>query len=244
LDYQKQKGISMKLIIFGASGATGKILVEQALAQGHQVVAFVRTPSKVTITHANLQVAQGDIFDVESIKKAMKGCDAALSALGTDTLSNVTLYSGSAKAILAAMKASGVRRLVYITSANVPEGIQRSEFEEGLRNGYLREAYADMRSAEAEIMQSDVDWTIVRPGGYTDEVYKKPIRVDMNSLPGDASFISRADVASFMLRCLQSGQYVHTAPFLGAFQATPPQWTPPAESTSTGADPGDLWKKD
>ena len=232
----------MKLIVFGASGATGKTLVEQSLAQGYQVVAFVRTPSKVTTTHAALQVVQGNITDVESIKTAMKGCDAALSALGTDTLSNVNIYSASAKAILAAMAATGVRRLVYITSANVPEGIQRSEFEDGLRNGYLREAYADMRTAEAEIMQSDVDWTIVRPGGYTDEVYKNAIRVDMNSLPGDANFISRADVASFMLRCLQSGQYVHTAPFLGALKATPPQWAPPSESS--GEAPANLWKAD
>jgi len=219
----------MKFIVFGASGATGKSLIEQALVQGHQVVAFVRNPAKVTTTHDSLQVAQGDIFDVESIKQAMKGCDAALSTLGTDTLNNVNIYSESAKAILAAMDACKVRRLVYITSANVPEGIQRSAFEDELRNGYLRDAYADMRRAEAEIMQSDVDWTIVRPGGYTDEAYTSPYRVDMNSLPGDANFVSRADIAAFMLQCLKDAQYVHTAPFVGAIQATPPQWTPDAQ---------------
>jgi hypothetical protein len=148
-----------------------------------------------------------------------------LSVLGPDTLNNVNIYSESAKAILAAMNANAVRRLVYVTSANVPDGIERSAFADELRNGYLRDAYADMRRAEAEIMQSAVEWTIVRPGGYTDEPYTSPYRVDMNRLPDNANFVSRAHVAAFMLKCLQDGEYVRTAPFVGAIQAAPAQWT-------------------
>jgi putative NADH-flavin reductase len=72
----------MKLVIFGASGKTGRQLVEQGLGQGHLVTAFVRNPEKFRVTHANLQLAQGDILNYETVEPAVRGQDAVLSALG------------------------------------------------------------------------------------------------------------------------------------------------------------------
>jgi putative NADH-flavin reductase len=72
----------MKLLIFGASGKTGHQLVEQALAQGHTVTAFARNPAKLKLTHPNLQIAQGDMLNVESVERSVRGQDVVLSALG------------------------------------------------------------------------------------------------------------------------------------------------------------------
>jgi putative NADH-flavin reductase len=72
----------MKLLIFGASGGTGRQLVEQALAQGHLVTAFVRNPAKLPIAHQNLRIAQGDALHYETVEPAVTGQDAVLSALG------------------------------------------------------------------------------------------------------------------------------------------------------------------
>lgn len=73
----------MRLLIFGATGGTGKALVEQALEQGHMVTAFARDPAKVQAAHQNLTVAQGNMLDSGSVEAALKGQDAVLSALGT-----------------------------------------------------------------------------------------------------------------------------------------------------------------
>ena len=72
----------MKLLVLGATGGTGRALVEQALAQGHVVTAFARDPSKVRTTHPNLHVVKGDILDPASVEAAVRGQDAVLSALG------------------------------------------------------------------------------------------------------------------------------------------------------------------
>ena len=73
----------MKVLIFGATGGTGRALVEQALEQGHAVTAFARNPAKVQSTHPKLTVAQGNMLDSASVEAAVKGQDAVLSALGT-----------------------------------------------------------------------------------------------------------------------------------------------------------------
>ena len=75
----------MKIIIFGASGKTGKLLVEQALSDNHRVTAFVRNPSNLNISNPNLVIVQGDATDASDVKKAILGHDAVISTLGTNT---------------------------------------------------------------------------------------------------------------------------------------------------------------
>ncbi|MGA3290071.1 MAG: NAD(P)H-binding protein [Candidatus Bathyarchaeia archaeon] len=102
----------MKITVFGASGNTGKQLVEQALATGYEVVAYVRNPSKFNITHEHLTVIQGELSDAALIETAVKGTDAVLSALGPRGGSKNKLLTQGMQNIIAAMKNQGVRRLV------------------------------------------------------------------------------------------------------------------------------------
>src|SRR5262249_39512520 len=153
-----------------------------------------RTPAKITTVAENLHVVQGDIFDADSVQSALIGCVAVLSALGHDTMQNVTIYSQAAQNILAAMEVHNVGRLIFLTSANAPDGIARPPFAEELRNGILQDTYTDMRWAEALIMHCKIDWTIVRPVGLTDDPYTGQYIIKLDRPPENAFRIARADV--------------------------------------------------
>src|ERR1700674_4463377 len=104
----------MRFLIFGATGGTGQQLVSQALERGDEVTAFVRTPSKLSLEHPRLRKLQGDITDPESIRSAVPGHTAVLSALGVTSFKGpTTLLSEALKEILAAMEASNMKRLIW-----------------------------------------------------------------------------------------------------------------------------------
>ncbi len=106
----------MRLIVFGASGATGRQLVEQALAANHEVTAFVRNPARFRIEHPRLTVTQGDALDPQRVSAAIAGQDAVLYAIGTNRRSTLTVCTESTRHIIAAMKQHGMRRLVCLTA--------------------------------------------------------------------------------------------------------------------------------
>src|ERR1700744_6227790 len=110
----------MKILIFGASGGTGRELVSQGRTQGHEVTAFVRNPAAFT-GGDHLRVVVGDVHDDKAVAAAMAGQDAVLSALG-GTLSDDTLLPESIGHILAAMKREGVRRLIVLGASGVWPG--------------------------------------------------------------------------------------------------------------------------
>src|ERR1700730_17423920 len=106
----------MRILIFGATGGTGRELVAQALQRDHNVTAFVRTPGKLTTVNSRLRVVQGDIQRAESVHAAIPGHDAVLSALGTRSLGPGTLLSDAAREIAAAMQVNGMRRIIWESS--------------------------------------------------------------------------------------------------------------------------------
>jgi len=102
----------MKLVVFGASGKTGILLVYQALEKGHEVTAFARKPESVTIRHDRLRVLQGDILQYYQVRAAVEGCDAVLSTLGVYSRKPTTVLSEGTSNITRAMKECGVKRLI------------------------------------------------------------------------------------------------------------------------------------
>ena len=106
----------MKVLIIGATGGTGRILLEKALDQGHEVTALVRNPSTVAPRDYRPRVLRGNALDPDEVKAAVSGQDAVLSALGTRSTKPTTLFSASAANLVGAMKKHDVRRLVCITA--------------------------------------------------------------------------------------------------------------------------------
>jgi putative NADH-flavin reductase len=108
----------MKLFVIGATGWTGREIVQQALARGHHVTAFVRSPETVTFRHERLSVLKGNVMDESQLSEAMKNHDAVVSALGPrEVFKPSSLLHDSALAATRAMHRSGVRRLVVLSAA-------------------------------------------------------------------------------------------------------------------------------
>jgi len=209
----------MNLVVFGASGGTGRELVRQALAQGHHVTAFVRNPRSLTAQEA-VRVVVGDATDAQLVANAIIGQDAVLSALGPRSLGDRTLLPESMKQILPAMKLNGVRRLIVLGAAGVDPGAGKNLSAPArlmmqlVGATILKNPFASQRAMQELIRRSDREWTIVQPPKLLNTEGRGLWRVDADALPPGAVRIARADVAAFMLAQLSSTEWVRKAPFI------------------------------
>jgi putative NADH-flavin reductase len=184
----------LKLVILGAAGQTGSQLVEQALAAGHDVTAFVRPTHLLTIKSPKLRVITGDARNTADLKKAIAGQDAVLDTVSSNNVSG-DLMSKSADALVQAMKDTGVKR-VLLMSAFFLSSDQKPGFLTGIMKGLM----GNKVDGEATLRDSGLDWTTVHPTVLTNG----PLTGNQHVVPatqtvGLRNRISRADVAAFML---------------------------------------------
>jgi putative NADH-flavin reductase len=220
----------MRLVIFGPTGGTGRRLVERAIAEGHEVTAFARNPSKMTARHQRLRVMVGDAFDSGQVREAVAGNEAVISVLGSRQPSNPLhphrpgdphgVASAGAGNIVAAMKEHGLRRFVCQTAWGVGEskqdpGFAGAFFMKVLVPPLLRDEYADKEAQEEIVRNSDLDWTIVRPMILTNGPWTNDYRTGADLKPGRRPYISRADVADFLMRQLADDTFVRNTPSIG-----------------------------
>ena len=205
----------MKLLIFGASGATGRVLVSAALAKGHAVTAFVRTPSKLAVSHENLTVIVGDVADQQAVKRAVAGHEAVFSCLGVGVpLKHDPAVVAGIGFIVDAMQRTGPARLIYLSFL----GVRDSRRQLGPLLGgvlvplVLRNEVADHEAKEKLIVQSSLDWTIVRPPKLTNGAATGEFRHG-NSIRAASLLptLARADLAAFMLGQLDDSTYSRKA---------------------------------
>jgi putative NADH-flavin reductase len=195
----------MKLIVFGATGATGLSFIDQALAAGHEVTAFARSPLE-----SKARVVQGNVLDEAQVTEAIRGHDVVISCLGTRPWRHQDICSQGVATIIPAMKATGVRRLIAMST----QGIGDSKLGAFARVGaslVLHKAFADKERMEDAIAASDLDWTVVRPGLLNNSKPRGTWRAaDDGSLVGGR--ICRADTAAFMLQQIESTQWLRRRP--------------------------------
>lgn len=206
----------MKILLIGATGGTGKEILSQALAQGHNVTALVRNPATMTTQNNKLTTVQGDILDAASVEKAMAGQEAVISALGLPisiSRKPTTIYSDGTRNLVAAMNKQGVHRLVCITGVGSSDSRGHGGFfyDNIFQPLLLSGGYDDKTRQEEIIKQSDLDWVIVRPGILSNGAAKGKYRV---MLDGNyvTKGIARADVAAFVLAQLSSDTYSKKTP--------------------------------
>lgn len=206
----------MKLVVFGATGATGRELVGLALEQGHAVTAFARDPAKLGLSHPNLSVIRGDVLDPASVQRAVHGQEAVLCTIGAGAKRG-TLRADGTRNIAGAMEKAGVRRLVCQSSYGVGDTRDKLSFllKYVLVPLVLRHAFADHEAQERVIRQSRLDWTIVRPVGLVKGpktgIYRHG---NLGAAAPARATISHADVAEFMLKQLTEGTYLRQTPGL------------------------------
>lgn len=204
----------MKIVIFGASGKTGSLLTQQALAEGQQVTAYVRKPDSLRLQNPNLKVITGNLNDTARLKEAIAGSDAVLSTLGSGSL---TKHSHEIIAginhIITIMEKEGVKRLIYLSSMGAGEsrkfmGPLIRFFIAGIM---LHVPLADHTANENRIAKSKLHWTLIRPVGLTNGPKTGRLKHgNKNIILKGTPQISRANVASFMLEQVTDTRYLNT----------------------------------
>ncbi len=206
-----------EILILGATGTTGRHIVSQAVARGHDVTVLVRSPDKAAGL-IGARIVVGDARDENAIRQAVKGRHAVISALGTPAspFREVTLLSTATRTLVDAMKAEGVARLVAITGIGAGESAGHGGFlfDNPIFPLLLRKVYADKNRQESIIKESALDWTIVRPSILNNKPGGKTVRAltSLDSFHGGS--ISREDVAAFVLDQVTSDQWLRQTPLI------------------------------
>ncbi|HET7090959.1 MAG TPA: SDR family oxidoreductase [Anaerolineae bacterium] len=205
----------MRLVIFGASGRTGRHLIMQALEQGHTVTAFARTPGKIQTNHARLHIVQGNVLDAMAVEKAVAGHDAVLCALGVNRDDPTTALAEGTRHILQAMEKHGVRRMVCVSAAGFLG--EQADFLIGkilfwYFGRFLTRLFDAMKRQYQELEKSAVDWIAVRPLLLDEGPRRGNYRIAVVGIPSRGYRINTGDVAEFMLQQLTNGEYVRKAP--------------------------------
>lgn len=201
----------MQLLVIGATGKTGGEIVKQALAQGHEVTAFVRDPSKMMLENDRLQLITGDVFDFTALAEAVRGQDAVVCSLGSNSLGKTTVRSAGTANIIKAMDDNHVKRLLVVSAMGIGESWSTlSSANKLFFNTVLRNTRKDHEKQEALVKESSLDWTIVRPSGLIDTPLTGSYATGEN-IRANTSRIARADVAHFIVEELEDDAYVGKA---------------------------------
>lgn len=199
----------MKILVVGGAGRTGSRVVEQALGHGHSVRVLVHA-TVPSVTHPNLEMVRGDVFDQDAVASAIESMDGVVFAAGSSGGKDVTVYSEGIANVLYGMALHGADRLVAVSAAGV---FARTDSRlplsfRALIATVLRPVYDDMERMEQRIAASGVGWTIVRPVGLTDDPATGHYRVSTDgSLLPKSKRISRADVAALALKAIETGAF-------------------------------------
>ncbi|MFF2010116.1 NAD(P)-dependent oxidoreductase [Streptomyces sp. NPDC058195] len=203
----------MRITVFGATGGVGRELVRQAVAAGHEVTAVVRDPARLAVPLRGVRVCtKPRLDDPEALREAVEGRDVVLSGLGSRGRKADGVAERLTGSVLAAMEATGTRRLVVVSAAPVdprpaddplPDRLART-----VVGAALKEVYADLARMEAALARSATDWTSVRPPKLTHGPLTGKYRTVVGGFPRRGRTISRADAAHAMLALADEGAAV------------------------------------
>jgi uncharacterized protein YbjT (DUF2867 family) len=210
-----------KVLIVGASRGVGLETVKAALAAHHGVRALARSAASIRIQDPSLEKVSGNALDSTTIRSALEGVDVAVQTVGVDIapraiFERTTLFSQSARIMVDAMKIAGVRRLIAVTGlgAGDSRGHGGLIYDSVVFPLLLKRVYDDKDVQEWIIRSSGLDWTIVRPGILTNRPAIGRYRILTAAEDWKFGFISRADVAEFIVRQIDDRKLIGTTPLL------------------------------
>ncbi|MEO6085349.1 MAG: NAD(P)H-binding protein [Umezawaea sp.] len=211
MQVQALEGLTMKLLLLGATGATGHAVLTLALRAGHEVTVFVRDPTAMRERAGQVRIAIGDATSAQDLAAVLPGHDAVISALGSGKSIKSDIASRAATALVVATRHTGVSRLVVLSAFGVGDSLdQTSTVQKLMYRTVMRSLFADKAIADDLIRAGGQDWTLVHPvtltnGPATDGAYRAGDRLPMKGMPK----ISRADVATFMLTAAADPAWIH-----------------------------------
>jgi uncharacterized protein YbjT (DUF2867 family) len=216
-----------KILLLGGSGRTGLHLLEQASRRGHTVRALVRRPEAVKAP-PGVELVKGTPERVEDLREAMRGAEAVIVAHNNSrasdnpwakAINSPTFMTDTARNLLAVMGEQRVKRVVFLSAVGVGDSWPTIPwlFRAFIRLSNIRIGYADHDGVDALVRASDTDWTLVRPVGLNDEPAGAIGALHTTEVggakPGTLN-VTRAEVATFCLDCVEKNEWVHRAPIL------------------------------
>lgn len=211
----------MKIAVFGATGGIGKFVVKHALEKGYQVNAYIRNPDKLKVKNKNLNVFVGQVSEYDKIKKVIDGCDAVIIALGIsmkfgyEDISSIKAHEN----IVRAMNETNVKRLIDWSTPSIKYKEDKASFATivpGIMASiFLPKARKVLKQVNNIVINSDLDWTIVRFMAPKDSPFTKRIKVGFGDIRMNFN-ISREDIAYFMVNQVESNKYLHSMPIIGS----------------------------
>jgi putative NADH-flavin reductase len=200
-------GRTMRFFVIGANGKTGTQLIELALANGHHVTAFVRSPHKITRRAPHLSVVRGDPHNADELASALPGHDSVFSALGIrarEIFRPITLLQECMASTVAAMTRADVKRIVLVSAATLFP-------EKGLFFAFFRRMLAhqirDLEATEAILRATPLEWTIARPPRLTTSD-ESSFRSARDALPRNGHSMSYRALGGFMLEVAEQHSHV------------------------------------
>ena len=197
----------MKILLIGASGATGQLLLPKLLAAGHKVTALVRTPGSVTLNHPALTVVIGDARNAPSILHAVSGQDAVISAFGPRSLKADDLQEVMMKNLVAAMTATGVKRLVNLSAWGADPQQVTSLSQKIFSKLVIGRVLADKHRGEMLLAASAIDYVNVCPGRLLNTPAQGGMKASLTGV-GIKPSLTREDLAQFMIEQLSSDTWL------------------------------------
>ncbi len=206
----------MKILLIGATGQTGRILLRKLPLLGHEVVAFARNPKDVAEIDSRIHVVKGDARDAASFGRAVAGVDSVISVFGPRSLKKDDIQESMMRNLEAAMRTAGVRRLINLSAAGVGDSL--NEMPGILRYVFvplfLGRMYADKERGERILFASSLEFVNVRPGRLLNHPARGGIKAQF-TVKNLKLEMTREDLADFMIAQLQNSEWIRKSPFIG-----------------------------
>lgn len=213
----------MKILLLGATGRTGRLIVEEALKQGYELNVLVRDKNKIFFNSKSIKVYQGTPTRRADLAAAMQGCDLIISALGIVRASDApwsklitpkNFISESIKNVIVEAGQQNLKRLITISAWGVGETKKQVPFWLRWLINYsnMGPVYAEHELEEKLLANSDLNWTAVRPVALNDSDKITTLKVSFNNSPKPSLYVSRKSVAKFIVDIVKSDKYVRKSP--------------------------------
>ncbi|MBX2925725.1 MAG: NAD(P)H-binding protein [Chitinophagaceae bacterium] len=212
----------MNIFLLGATGNTGGEILKRLIPEKYTIKILVRNPAKLNLTELKqfnqVELIQGDVFEPGKLMKHFKGNDLVISALGTGKDNSYTeIYSQGGKNILSAMRINGIRKLITITSGLIDMSDPSTDnffMNRIIRPNYNKVYYDQTRWETILDNTTDIDWVCVRPTNLLNKPFTGKYRINLNHCPKGGWKIGRADLADFIIKQIDSNEFVHQKPVI------------------------------
>lgn len=208
----------MRVVVFGSTGKTGLLVIQEALKKGYEVVAYARKPEKITLSHPQLSVVSGELDAIDAMKGALNGADAVISLLGSSATVKDTSLSDGVKNLVVAMEAMGVRKLVQVTTTISSDPKDRFHLKLNFMVSMIKvlspKTYSEIQRLSDTVKESSLDWTLIRVPFLNDNEEISAVQVGYRGDKHLSTSLSRVQLAAFMVEVLSTENYTKQSPFV------------------------------